>query len=392
MGDLMKVAQELDDVLERRMRYAPPPSFVNNESRLNYTSKFYTDRNSREYRRDRFKKRYHERKFETDRYRSADRRDPSFGHDSYGYRPRSNSYNRGNSQFRSSGRDQDERRDRFQQGDRSSNNFASREYSRDRSYSRDNSSDNNEYRKEVTISAPRDGQRDSSRDTNNRKYGHVSPYPYKRKDRDTRQAPPGILKEDHEKRDESERRDNSQNTRQRSQSASNSRNVSSQSPARVKCHICGGNHYANSCPNKSLNENSPARRQSQTVVVIPNSIKFILLGRDFLDSENIGIHIAQGGYSVGQLASITPFVEYSGSFLNDENSNDSSHVVEERLEAFTLDIETELEDTHIPISVLHTWAKEFEVDEDDQKEMDDNLESLFPEEAEFILVPSHDIT
>ncbi|CAL8146517.1 unnamed protein product [Orchesella dallaii] len=241
LGDLMKTAEELDDVLERRLKYAPPPTIVSNEQRLNYVAKSDNERRSRESRRDRYEK--GDRRDNNRRYFQSGR-DFSKDYNSSGYRSRGNSYGRSYSPGYTS-----TERDRFQRGDQSSN----KPY-----YDRQ--------AKEVTYDTSSDRFRDST--GYNNRLAPNSPHPNKvprAEPKQTQGRPPGILKENPQNGYDSSRSRNSSTDRSRGSSPhSKTQDPSARSPSKIVCHKCGGNHYANHCPdksNRSLNIKSPARGQ-----------------------------------------------------------------------------------------------------------------------------------
>jgi len=126
-------------------------------------------------------------------------------------------------------------------------------------------------------------------------------------------------------------------------------------------------------------------------ILLPSVIKYVLLGRDFIGSEDIGIFIGKGGYTIGSYPSdFTPFsnsTDITSLLHTDSNRNtDPDTIIEQRLEDFVLDLESERQDDHIPASILFSWLEEIDEWHDKKYEPEENLEQLLPDN-EFFLIP-----
>jgi len=137
----------------------------------------------------------------------------------------------------------------------------------------------------------------------------------------------------------------------------------------------------------------PSFKRLHTFIVLPTVIKYILLGRDFIGSESIGIFIGQGGYTVGVCTeALLPFSknlnEMSLLHTNIDRHEISNEVdiCEQRLEHFIKELELECSEDDLPASVLFSWLDDLDELQEKEIELEENLEKLFPDN-EYFLIP-----
>jgi len=70
------------------------------------------------------------------------------------------------------------------------------------------------------------------------------------------------------------------------------------------------------------------RVKKQTFLIVPGSIKTLLLGRDFLGPAMISVHIGQGGWSVGEtIGTVIPFTEPPTQFLPSNSDLPTENII-----------------------------------------------------------------
>ncbi|CAL8141431.1 unnamed protein product [Orchesella dallaii] len=140
----------------------------------------------------------------------------------------------------------------------------------------------------------------------------------------------------------------------------------------------------------------PAGVRKHKFILLPNSIKYVLLGRDFIGAEDIGIFISKGGYTIGNdQYEVRPFTKAESLIplshttdIENDTVRAESHVIEDRLEDFVISLDAKDQPESIPATVLFNWAREFEDEEEKEPEFEENLEPLLSGRLETILVPS----
>lgn len=134
---------------------------------------------------------------------------------------------------------------------------------------------------------------------------------------------------------------------------------------------------------------------NQKCVLAPGHIDYVLLGRDFFSLWDIIPYTLDGGFKMRKVnKDFIPFIDFEGPFTK------SAHTCDENVSAIIFesawldDLSNELEEDctedYIPAAVLTAWANELNDcdEEDDDMALEEDLESLFPEKEEFLLVPS----
>lgn len=127
----------------------------------------------------------------------------------------------------------------------------------------------------------------------------------------------------------------------------------------------------------------------QTMFMVPDAPRPLILGRDFLVHEDISILYGRGGYLLGtDWATQQPFITYNDlQFRKIENRNlarpptppqPSRPFIEE------VDSDDQFE---IDMILWTQMVESEEIDLGEPKELEENLESLFEDECEFLMVP-----
>ncbi len=133
---------------------------------------------------------------------------------------------------------------------------------------------------------------------------------------------------------------------------------------------------------------------NQKCVLAPGFIDYVLLGRDFFSTWDIVPYTIDGGFKMRKVSKdFIPFIEFEGPFTKSSHTNEENVSALIYESAWLDDLTNELEeenDDYIPASVLTAWANELNDcdEEDEDMALEENLESLFPEKEDFLLVPA----
>jgi len=129
-------------------------------------------------------------------------------------------------------------------------------------------------------------------------------------------------------------------------------------------------------------------QRRHSFLIVPGALKSVLLGTDFIGPEDIGIHIGRGGYSLGtETQALLPFVSVS-EIKNLTFNKESRKISEQRTIEKTRDSDDD-SDTEIDYDALFSWALNAEMEDQgsDSDELEEDLESLYPDKNEYLLIP-----
>lgn len=131
-----------------------------------------------------------------------------------------------------------------------------------------------------------------------------------------------------------------------------------------------------------------SRRQS--CYMVPSAPRPLILGRDFLAPEDISILYGRGGYLIGtDWSTQQPFVPYNDIEYRRVQNRNLVEVPSTSASASAPIIEEMDSDDEFEMNIMF-WTQMVESEEIDmgkEKELEDNLESLFQDECEFLMVP-----
>lgn len=127
-------------------------------------------------------------------------------------------------------------------------------------------------------------------------------------------------------------------------------------------------------------------------ILAPGALDYIILGTDFMKEAEIILMPPINAYKIGlESTEYFPHKTFDGAFMSSSYMLEleaPSIVNDWKLDDFTFLIEEEATaQGDIPASVLHNWASEFNEWLQDDEEVEDNLENLFPDKANFLQVP-----
>lgn len=128
-------------------------------------------------------------------------------------------------------------------------------------------------------------------------------------------------------------------------------------------------------------------RRRQTCFLVPDSPRPVILGRDFLVPEDLSLLYARGGYVLGtDWATQQPFIMYNDleyrKLENRKLINSEETVNNHKTEEIDSDDQFDVD------MILWTQMVESEdIDFGKEPELEENLESLFEDECEFLMVP-----
>ncbi len=150
-------------------------------------------------------------------------------------------------------------------------------------------------------------------------------------------------------------------------------------------------HYAN------IEIDFHGKKSTEKCTLAPGYLDYIILGRDFMKKRDVVLFTASNAFKQGRDShEYIPHTKYQGPFVGslhimEEQSpapTNDDEVNDKHLDDFILYLQQEDEDQgQIPTEVLHNWASEFDEWLQDDVEVEENLESLFPDKPDFLPIP-----
>ncbi|CAL8129912.1 unnamed protein product [Orchesella dallaii] len=162
-------------------------------------------------------------------------------------------------------------------------------------------------------------------------------------------------------------------------------------PVEKKNKILGLGGISESVASVELEIQIPSGSRLHSFMLLPGIIQYVLLGRDFIGAEGIGIFVGKGGYVMEtDISKMIPFSSHVNPFaphlkLHEDTQEDS--IRSDRLDDFVLQLDKERADDDIPAAVLLSWLEDVDDTFDTDEKLEDNLEPLFSYN-EHLLIPA----